>query len=505
VNPTPNPLAPLRRVAVFAHSETRDFDIELWRLAKQEHGTKAYLFCNREEEADYYRKRGADVFEEFLVYDRLLKAYDIDISDERALMTQAREWEERLGTTINELSVADRHLGRGFALGGFYHPRSRLSKRTTYPQMVSAFQSLVGFLEEAFRAREIDLVVNGSRPAALVGRRLGIPFRVFAFSRYRNFFHWGRNEFWETPEIEEAYGESAPDSVYDLDAPIKVQVDGLRDFYRSVTWAGVAHKLAYLTARQVWWWWRGYEKGKNYSYWDTLALEIRTATKWRELMRLSRRRLSDLAGCRMVFFPLQTEPELSMQGLSPEYLSQLSAITALARDLPAGVLLGVKDTLWAVGRRPADFYRQIAEFKNVVLIDPRETGQDCVRAADAVAIISGSTGFEAVVLGKPVVNFGRHAIYRFLPHCFPVDDQCDLKGILRNAVFANEALRAEWRRCGRRFINAVMGRSFDMETYNFYKKSELRQSSVLAALDRLNRSFRTAESALDADSKRASA
>ena len=52
--------------------------------------------------------------------------------------------------------------------------------------------------------------------------------------------------------------------------------------------------------------------------------------------------LEDLEGKRFIFFPLSTEPE-SLQTLSPEYFYQLAFITSIARDLPVGVYLVVKE------------------------------------------------------------------------------------------------------------------------------------------------------------------
>ena len=83
--------------------------------------------------------------------------------------------------------------------------------------------------------------------------------------------------------------------------------------------------------------------------------------------------LEDLEGKRFIFFPLSTEPE-SLQMLSPEYFYQLAFITSIARDLPVGVYLVVKEHLAAVGRRPKDFYGQIMEFKNVIVANIQEDG-----------------------------------------------------------------------------------------------------------------------------------
>ena len=170
------------------------------------------------------------------------------------------------------------------------------------------------------------------------------------------------------------------------------------------------------------------KKAKGYYLGENLRYFARMYRDWRRLGRLATTRLADLDKTPFVFYPLHLEPEMALQGLSPEYFYQLSLIAAVSRDLPAGVLLAVKEAFGAVGRRPADFYGQIAEFKNVVMLHPLELGVDCVRRAAAVVTICGTAGFEAAVMGRPVVAFGRHNVYNFLPHVTPVTDEARLQG-----------------------------------------------------------------------------
>ena len=115
------------------------------------------------------------------------------------------------------------------------------------------------------------------------------------------------------------------------------------------------------------------------------------------------KRLSDLDGTKFVYFPLQAEPEFSLQVMSQESFSQLATIASIARDLPAGVKLAVKDSIWAIGRRPKDFYRQLLEFHNVILLNLEEEGVSVIEKCDAVCTITGSGGIEAARIGKPVI------------------------------------------------------------------------------------------------------
>ncbi|MCB1005374.1 MAG: MCE family protein [Acidimicrobiales bacterium] len=199
-------------------------------------------------------------------------------------------------------------------------------------------------------------------------------------------------------------------------------------------------------------------------------------------------RLADLAGKRFLYYPLHYEPERALQGISPEYFYQLYCIAALSRDLPAGVLLAVKDQFYGVAARPDNFYAQIKQLKNVFMLDPLERGLEVVKAADAVATICGTSGFEAAALGRPVVAFGRHNTYGFLPHVWTIEDEARLPEVLATVLdesFDGARARAD----GQRFLNAVMACSFDMQGYTHVKLDSFGPQSVPDSIDALERSM----------------
>lgn len=85
-----------------------------------------------------------------------------------------------------------------------------------YVQMVQAYSETFSYWENTFRSRNIDLVVNGTIEAAVVSRKIEIPFRGFASSRYKHFHFWAVNEFLEDPGIAprlEAFRESAVEPI----------------------------------------------------------------------------------------------------------------------------------------------------------------------------------------------------------------------------------------------------------------------------------------------------
>ena len=79
----------------------------------------------------------------------------------------------------------------------------------------------------------------------------------------------------------------------------------------------------------------------------------------------------------------------------------------LSRDLPSNYKIIVKEHLFAIGRRPDNFYEQIKELNNVLMADPLEYGISYLKA-DAVALVVGTSGWEAAAMGLPVISFSKY-------------------------------------------------------------------------------------------------
>jgi hypothetical protein len=203
----------------------------------------------------------------------------------------------------------------------------------------------------------------------------------------------------------------------------------------------------------------------------------------RDLLRMTKSRtvpLTALEGQPFVYYPLHTEPETALQTVSPEYFNQLSAIATLSRDLPAGAMLAVKETFAALGRRPTDFYDQIGEFKNVIMLDMTEFGLKCAQKANATATITGTGGFEAAVSGRPVISFGQHNLYNFLPHVFVVKDDKRLKDDLHR-IFEGEIDTERANLDGRRFLQAIIDTSFDLDNYEVMRPEAIEGQAAHSA------------------------
>lgn len=455
-----------QRVFLVAHSQYRYLFIDIARELRAKHGSEIFLYCSTGQEARFWEGEGdPGLFSAISVVDHLYRAARNPVADRELVIRKAREHEEILGATINTLAVADRHLGRGYALGGFRHPRSRISEGVSYEQMLNGYSTLVDFWIEEFRRHRPTMVLNGGKVPALLCRRYGVTFRTLAGSRFRNFHQWAHNEFFENPLIAPAFDRSEKRGSIDIETPYYAHMTLRQRFLRRTKLGRVIFESLRFVAQNIYWSLRGYQKAKGYYLAERVSYLWRRRADILRYRRLSRP-LASLEGQPFVYYPLHTEPETALQTLSPEYFYQLAFIAALSRDLPAGVKLGVKETFESVGRRPRDFYQQIAEFKNVVILDMMELGLDVGRKAELVATITGTGGFEAATMGKPVVTYGQHNQYSLLAHVEVIDDESKLKSILERFVEGNydrESAASD----GARFLDAVLSVSFDLRDYDY--------------------------------------
>lgn len=154
----------------------------------------------------------------------------------------------------------------------------------------------------------------------------------------------------------------------------------------------------------------------------------------------------------IVFF-LHYQPERSSLPAGGQYVQQWVAVRHLSERLPSGWTLVVREhpTTWwrplAPGVRAPDFFRSLAQLKNVILGSMNMGTYDLIDAAEAVATLTGKVGMQAICRGKPVLAFGE-ADYLDFPGCLRVSSLEELdaglrllvSGAIRNAAGRQEVL-----------------------------------------------------------------
>lgn len=144
---------------------------------------------------------------------------------------------------------------------------------------------------------------------------------------------------------------------------------------------------------------------------------------------------NDLSGLRYAFFPLHTEPEVSLLVYGRPYVNQIEVIRMLAMSLPADMVLVVKEHPWMVGKRSLSAYGKMLNIPRVRFADPKLEARILIQQADLVAVVTGSVALEAAMLGKPVITFG-DCPYNLLPQTMVhrCDDPRRLPSIIREAL-----------------------------------------------------------------------
>ena len=109
----------------------------------------------------------------------------------------------------------------------------------------------------------------------------------------------------------------------------------------------------------------------------------------------------------LIYFPLQIEPERGLQIQAPNYTDQIEVITNIAKSLPPGYELYVKEHPASVFRewRPVHNYKTIMKLPNVKLIHHSVKSSDLIKKSSLVITISSTTGLEAAFYNKPSIIF----------------------------------------------------------------------------------------------------
>ncbi|MDO8493081.1 MAG: hypothetical protein Q7S19_00850 [bacterium] len=106
------------------------------------------------------------------------------------------------------------------------------------------------------------------------------------------------------------------------------------------------------------------------------------------------------------FFPLHFEPEIATLLYAPFYANQLNLISQIAKSLPIGFKLYVKEHPAMLEYRPTEYYKEMKKIPNVKLVPTSTSSFDLMKHGKLMTVITGTVGLEATFLRKPVITFG---------------------------------------------------------------------------------------------------
>jgi len=160
--------------------------------------------------------------------------------------------------------------------------------------------------------------------------------------------------------------------------------------------------------RTVWKRVRWQDRYFNVPFVDDLYNSFIVRARWAfhawDIRRLSK---SSAEG-KFFYFPLNYEPEVYIDVLGSVWTNQMQVIQLVSSMLPVGYKLYVKEhpNMFA-GKRPLGFYRCLAKLGNTELLDSEANSFEIIERCHGVITIAGTSGFEALFFGKPVLIFGK--------------------------------------------------------------------------------------------------
>lgn len=110
---------------------------------------------------------------------------------------------------------------------------------------------------------------------------------------------------------------------------------------------------------------------------------------------------------KFIYFPFGLQPEMTTDTIGLRFGDQLLALEELSAALPEGMLIYAKENpKQTCHMRGESFYRRLNAMPNVRYLPADVPSFDLIRHAQCVAPVTGTAGWEALLMGKPVIHFG---------------------------------------------------------------------------------------------------
>lgn len=135
-----------------------------------------------------------------------------------------------------------------------------------------------------------------------------------------------------------------------------------------------------------------------------------------------------------IYFPLHYQYEATTAPMGGPFVDQYLAVEILSR---LGITIYVKEHPRISKNRNVDYYKRLLAMPNVKLISQKSDNYSLIDNSFAVANITGTAGWEALLRGKPSIIFGS-IHYQYCYGCYYVDD-------VESAKKAIESIKTEFK------------------------------------------------------------
>lgn len=330
-------------------------------------------------------------------------------------LTEIERLKEEYGPGISgRLMASDRRLSRGL----FWHTKIRPSELDSFVSSRAMFSEnfALGALLASERVLErlnpdqvFFYAVAGVESLSLLlsAQKLGIPYMIWKHSRIEDFYSLSDDLF-------------GPGSEYERTLE-RIRNSGLSELHS----AEARRAIAYFRASEDGIY-KGGSTGKSFSELVDLTIVLANFAVGKSsflgvkrsifnlravfIAPLSRRLVQSLSKKepeKFVFFPLHVDPEASTMVLAPYAGNQFDLIERLARSLPPGTTLVVKEHTPMFGFRKREFYRKVSRVPKVQWASPKLKTKTLIKNSSLLFTVTGTASLEAAVLGTPSITAAR--------------------------------------------------------------------------------------------------
>lgn len=172
-----------------------------------------------------------------------------------------------------------------------------------------------------------------------------------------------------------------------------------------------------------------------------------------------------------IYFPLQFQPEATIDVVSPRCANQIETARQVAMSLPGEYTLVVKDHPAMLGYRGRTYLEKVARLPNVKLIDYRVPSATVLKGCAMVISPNSTTIAEAAYYKKAAIQLGDLGTTLKLPNVFAHKNMSTLSAKIKD-VLAVDLSTPEYEKKLEHFVAAAYDTGFDLDYLGVWEKGE---------------------------------
>lgn len=181
-----------------------------------------------------------------------------------------------------------------------------------------------------------------------------------------------------------------------------------------------------------------------------------------------------------VYFPLQVQPEATVDVTAPYFSNQIEVARLIAMSLPDDYVLAVREHPSMVGMRPPSYIEKLDRTPNVKIIDYRLPAHEVLIKSDLVVSPNGTALADAAFYNKPAIQLGNLGTTLKLPNVYKHTDMTTI-GEKMKELLALDLKTPEYERKLENFLAAAYDTGIRFSYWEAWEKGQTDNMEVLWA------------------------